>query len=177
MPYIILDRDGVINHESNEYIKSPEEWHPIPGSLEAIARLNQAGYQVLIATNQSGIARGFYSLEILSSIHEKCFQLLAALGGRIEEIFFCPHHPDAECFCRKPQPGLFLKMQEKYAVSFAETYYIGDSMSDMEVARVVGCKPILVLSGNGKMTLARHPELVTIPHFDNLSDAVNFILR
>lgn len=176
MPYIILDRDGVINHESNEYIKSPDEWHPIPGSLEAIARLNGAGYRVFVATNQSGVARGFYDLEILSSIHEKCFELLRQMGGHIEEIFFCPHHPDELCFCRKPKPGLFFQIQKKYAIPLADTYYIGDSITDIEVARVVGCKPILVLTGNGKSTLDLHPELLATPHFNNLSDAVNFIL-
>jgi len=143
--FIILDRDGVINYDSDHYIKSPEEWHAIPGSLEAIADLNRAGYHVVVATNQSGIARGHYDLETLDRIHEKLMRELASVGGYIDEIFFCPHHPNDHCECRKPKLGLFLQIQKKYTVHFAETYFIGDSYTDMQVAEATGCKPILYL--------------------------------
>src|SRR5579862_2669163 len=112
MPYIILDRDGVINYDSEAYIKSPEEWLPIPGSLEAIATLNRHGFRVLIATNQSGVSRGYYDLAMLDRIHEKLVAQLAAVGGCIEEIFFCPHHPDDHCVCRKPKPGMIYQIKD-----------------------------------------------------------------
>lgn len=175
---IILDRDGVINYDSLEYIKSPEEWEAIPGSLEAIAQLNRAGFYVIVVTNQSGIARGFYDLATLDEIHEKLTQELAAVGGHIEEIYFCPHHPDAHCQCRKPQPGLFQQIQKKYQVDFKDIYFIGDALTDVQVAQAVGCKPILVLTGKGQSTLERYPFLrEKIPCFDNLAVAVNFILN
>lgn len=177
MSYIILDRDGVINYESSEYIKSPDEWIPIPGSLEAIARLNKAGFKVLVATNQSGVARGFYDLETLNAIHEKFIQELASVGGYVEEIFFCPHHPEENCFCRKPRVGLIRQIQSKYPVDLKKTYFIGDNATDIEVAIAVGCQPILVLTGKGKKTLEMHSTLNTILHFENLSDAVDYIVN
>lgn len=176
MRFIILDRDGVINYESNEYIKSPAEWLPIPGSLEAIAQLNRAGFRVLVATNQSGVARGYYDIETLDAIHEKLMQELAAVGGYIDEIFFCPHHPDAHCFCRKPKPGLLYQIQEKYAVDFMQTYFIGDSTSDVEAAQRVGCIPILLHTGNGATSLEKYPALLNILHFADLAAAVEFII-
>ena len=114
MKLIILDRDGVLNEDSDEYIKSPEEWIPIPGSLEAVARLTQAGYRVVIASNQSGIARGYFDLETLHAMHEKMDRLLAALGGKVEAVFFCPHGPDEDCSCRKPKPGLLQEIAARY---------------------------------------------------------------
>lgn len=171
MPFIILDRDGVINYDSDFYIKSPAEWIPIPGSLEAIARLNRYGYQVLIATNQSGIARGYYDFETLDLIHEKLMRELAAVGGYIQEIFICPHHPDQQCMCRKPKPGLLQQMQEKYPVHFSEMYFIGDSMRDVEAARAMGCKPLLVLTGKYQ---AHNPS--DVPTFNDLAAAVDFVL-
>lgn len=176
MPYVILDRDGVINFDSDEYIKSPEEWNAIPGSLEAIAQLNRSGYRVLIATNQSGVARGYYGLDTLDLIHEKLMHELAAVGGYIEEIFFCPHHPDAKCACRKPQPGLLHKMAEKYPLNFAETFFIGDSFVDVSAARAVGCLPLLVRTGKGELALQKYPELAQIPNFMNLAEAVEYLL-
>jgi len=176
MPFIILDRDGVVNYDSDEYIKSPDEWIAIPGSLDAIAELNRHGYQVLVATNQSGVARGFYDLEILDRIHEKFMHELAAVGGHVDEIFYCPHHPDEKCPCRKPQPGLFYQMQQKYPLNLAETYFIGDSLSDVQVARLVGCKPILVQTGKGEKTLAQHAEVAGVPYFPNLAKAVDYVL-
>lgn len=176
MPFIILDRDGVVNYDSHEYIKSPDEWIAIPGSLDAIAQLNRHGFQVLIATNQSGVARGYYDLAVLDCIHEKFMQELAAVGGHIEEIFYCPHHPDEKCPCRKPQPGLLHKIQEKYALNFADTFFIGDSITDVQVALAVGCQPILVRTGKGEKTLANHPEVADIPHFANLAQAVDYVI-
>jgi len=177
MSFIILDRDGVINYDSDHYIKSPEEWHPIPGSLEAIARLNQAGFRVLVVTNQSGIARGLYDVATLTRIHEKLFQLLAKVGGHIEEIFFCPHHPDEHCLCRKPQPGLFQEIQKKYPIHFSETFFIGDSKTDVQVAQLTGCKPLLVLTGKGQDALAAVPELANVPHFTDLAQAVEYVCQ
>ncbi len=176
MSYIILDRDGVINHDSSEYIKSPDEWLPIPRSLDAVAALNRAGFRVIVATNQSGVARGYYDLETLSDIHEKMMRELAAVGGYVEEIFFCPHHPDECCACRKPQPGMMLAIQQKYGFSLTDTFFIGDSYADIGAAQAVGCKPILVMTGNGYLTLERHPELSVIPQFADLSDAVQYVL-
>lgn len=176
MPYIILDRDGVINHDSTEYIKSPEEWRPIPGSLEAIAQLNRAGFRVFIATNQSGIARGYYDIDILDLIHEKLMYSLSAVGGYIEEFFFCPHHPDEHCSCRKPRTGLLEQIAAKYPVNLLDTFFVGDSMSDIRAAQSAGCLPILVHTGNGKQTLQQHPELSSIPNFPDLAGAVQYII-
>ncbi|MDR3479060.1 MAG: D-glycero-beta-D-manno-heptose 1,7-bisphosphate 7-phosphatase [Gammaproteobacteria bacterium] len=176
MPFIILDRDGVINFDSDFYIKTPEEFLPIPGSLEAIAKLNRAGYHVLVATNQSGIARGYYDLPMLHRIHDKLRAELKKVGGVVEEIFFCPHHPDEKCACRKPQPGMFYDIQKKYGIHFADVFFIGDSLTDMHVAEVVGCKPILVLTSKGEKTLKNNPELSVIPQYANLAEAVDAIL-
>ncbi len=176
MSYIILDRDGVINFDSTQYIKSPDEWLPIPGSLEAIATLNRAGFRVLIATNQSGVARGLYDLDTLDQIHEKMMRELAAVGGYIEEIFFCPHHPDEGCACRKPQPGMLHAIQAKYGVPLADTFYIGDSLADVGAANAAGCKLLLVMTGNGHVTIERNPELSATPRFKDLSAAVQYIL-
>lgn len=177
MPFVILDRDGVINFDSNEYIKSPDEWHAIPGSLEAIAQLNRAGYRILIVTNQSGVARGYYDIETLDQIHEKMVHELASVGGFVEEIFFCPHHPEEYCHCRKPMPGLFHDILEKYSIDFTQTYFIGDSATDIQVAQKVGCLPLLVLTGKGQLTLEKHPEFeTTIPYFADLASAVEFIV-
>ncbi|HEX4044646.1 MAG TPA: D-glycero-beta-D-manno-heptose 1,7-bisphosphate 7-phosphatase [Gammaproteobacteria bacterium] len=174
--FIILDRDGVINYDSHEYIKSPDEWIPIPGSLNAIAQLNRSGFHVLVATNQSGVARGYYDIETLDRIHEKMMRELAAYGGYVEEIFFCPHHPDEQCVCRKPKPGLLQQMQSKYQFDFTKTFFIGDSWVDVQVAQTTGCKPLLVLTGNGQLTLTKHPEVNIVPHFPDLAAAVNHIV-
>lgn len=175
-PLIILDRDGVINYDSDYYIKSPDEWLPIPGSLTAIAQLNRAGFRVVIATNQSGVSRGLYDLDMLSHIHEKLIRELASVGGYIEEIFFCPHHPDENCDCRKPKLGMFKQIQAKYGMDLSNTFFIGDTYTDMQVAKEVPCKPILVLSGKGQQALITHPELASIPHFSDLAEAVRYVL-
>lgn len=175
---IILDRDGVINFDSYDYIKSPEEWHAIPGSLEAIAQLNRGGFRVLVVTNQSGVARGYYDIDMLGRIHAKLTDELAAVGGHIEEIFFCPHHPDEQCNCRKPKTGLLDRIKEKYTVDFANTYFIGDTATDVQTALATGCKPLLVLTGKaGEKAFENLEEARTVPKFRDLADAVNFILR
>ena len=149
MPLIILDRDGVINRDSDDYIKSPDEWLPIPGSLEAIARLNRAGYTVVVATNQSGIGRGYFDLATLQQIHEKMERELARLGGAIDAVFFCPHTPDDHCDCRKPKPGLLWEIAKKYDCDLAGVMAVGDSLRDIEAAQAVGAKPVLVRTGKG----------------------------
>lgn len=176
MSFIILDRDGVINFDSDLYIKSPDEWRPIPGSLEAIATLNRAGFRVVVATNQSGVARGLYDLETLDEIHEKMMRELAAFGGYVEEIFFCPHHPDEGCDCRKPKPGMLQQIQAKYNFNFASTFFIGDSWVDVTAAKTVGCKPLLVETGNGLRALADYPELKKIPRFADLAEAAQYVI-
>lgn len=157
-----------------EYIKSPDEWIPIPGSLEAIAQLNRLGYQVLVATNQSGIARGYYDFDTLDLIHEKLMRELAAVGGYIQEIFICPHHPDEHCSCRKPMPGLLQQMQKKYPINFANTFFIGDSIKDVEAAKAMGCKPILVLTGNYQLGQEQIPD---VPVLENLAAAVDYVRK
>jgi len=151
---VILDRDGVINFDSKEYIKSPSEWQPIPGSLNAIARLNQAGWQVLVATNQSGVARGFYDMHTLNAIHHKFQRLLTQAGGHVDAIFICPHGPDDNCSCRKPKPGLFLSAIKRFEIDPKRTYAVGDSLRDLQAASEAGCRPWLVRTGNGKKTQA-----------------------
>ncbi len=150
---IVLDRDGVINHDSAHFIKSPDEWRPIPGSLEAIARLNHAGYRVVVATNQSGIGRGLFDMATLNLIHEKMHKALALAGGRVDAVFFCPHTGDSDCECRKPKPGMLREISQRYAVDLADVPVIGDSLRDLQAAEAVGAKPMLVLTGKGEKTL------------------------
>jgi D-glycero-D-manno-heptose 1,7-bisphosphate phosphatase len=143
---IILDRDGVINYDSDAYIKSPDEWHAIPGSLEAIAQLNKAGIKVAIASNQSGVARGYFSEETLQKIHEKMSNELKKYTGHIDKIFYCPHGPNDNCDCRKPKPGLLLQAFQYFNVKPEEAYFVGDSQSDIDAASAAGCDAILVNS-------------------------------
>lgn len=152
MKLIILDRDGVINQDSDQYIKSPDEWRPIPGSLEAIARLNQWGYRVVVVTNQSGVGQGLYEMDTLNAIHDKMVKAAAQVGGRIDAIFFCPHTNDDKCSCRKPQPGLLQEVARRYNADLAGVPAIGDSLRDLQAAAAVGAQPILVLTGKGKKT-------------------------
>ena len=152
MKLVILDRDGTINHDSNDYIKSPAEWAPIPGSLEAIARLIQADYRVVVATNQSGIGRGLFDTKALFAIHDKLQRALGQVGGRIDAFFFCPHKADDNCRCRKPQPGMLLEVARRFNVSLEDVFMVGDSRKDLEAAAAAGARPVLVLTGNGAKT-------------------------
>jgi len=170
---VILDRDGVINHDSEHYIKSPQEWRPIVGSLEAIAQLNQANIRVAVATNQSGLARGLFTLDTLTAIHTSFQQQLQAVNGRIDHIAFCPHGPDDRCTCRKPQPGLVYQIEEQLQCSAKGQPFVGDSFRDLQAAESAGCQPILVLTGNGKKTYTeQRSKLKHIPIYDTLSDAI-----
>lgn len=150
---IVLDRDGVVNHDSDAYIKSPDEWRPLPGSLEAIARLNKAGYRVVVASNQSGIARGLFDVAMLGRIHAKMHQAVAAVGGRIDAVFFCPHGPGDGCACRKPRPGMLLEVLDRFQAQAAEVQVVGDQLRDLQAASSARCRPVLVLSGKGAATL------------------------
>lgn len=177
MKLVILDRDGVINHDSDNFIKSPDEWEAIPGSLEAIARLNQAGYRVVIASNQSGVGRGLFSIEDMNAIHDKMHRELSAIGGVIDAIFFCPHKPNDRCDCRKPKPGLFNEIARRFRTLLIGVPAIGDSLRDIEAARTAGAWPILVRTGNGLATLEKeNAELEGVPVHDNLSDVVEHLL-
>lgn len=166
---IILDRDGVINYDSIHYIKSPNEWHPIPGSLEAIVKLNKAGFRIAVATNQSGIARGYYTEETLHAIHKKMQKLLAEKGGKIDVIFYCPHHPSEKCECRKPQPGLLKKIGQHFQCSLENIPFIGDSACDVEAAMAAKATPIFITETEN-LTLP-------YPYFKNLEKAVEHILQ
>jgi len=152
MKLIILDRDGTINEDSDNYIKSPLEWKPIPGSLEAIARLTQGGWRCVVATNQSGIARGLFDMATLNAIHAEMHRAVNQAGGRIEAIFFCPHAADSNCECRKPKPGLLLEIAKRLDVELAGVPMVGDALRDLEAAVAAGAKPYLVLTGKGKKT-------------------------
>ena len=154
MKLIILDRDGVINVDSDQFIKSPEEWKPIPGSLEAIARLNQWGWRVVVASNQSGVGRGLFGMDTLNAINDKMVRSLAQVGGRLDAIFFCPHAADSTCDCRKPKPGMLLQIGERFNVDLAGVPVVGDSLRDLQAAVAAGAKPYLVLTGKGEITRA-----------------------
>jgi D-glycero-D-manno-heptose 1,7-bisphosphate phosphatase len=150
MNLIILDRDGTINEDRDDYIKSPEEWVPIPGSLEAIARLNHAGWHTVIATNQSGLGRGLFDMSALNSMHLKMNGLLAKVGGRIDAVFFCPHTPDDLCDCRKPLPGLITQIGTRFNVDLSTVHVVGDSLRDLQAGTAAGCPTHLVLTGKGR---------------------------
>ncbi|HTE15437.1 MAG TPA: D-glycero-beta-D-manno-heptose 1,7-bisphosphate 7-phosphatase [Burkholderiales bacterium] len=152
MKLIVLDRDGVINHDSAAYIKTPNEWRPIAGSLNAISRLNQAGFHVIVATNQSGIGRGFFDMAALNAIHDKMHKALAQAGARIDAIYFCPHTAEDHCHCRKPKTGMFEDIARRLNTPLAGVPLVGDSIRDLQAAATVGALPMLVLTGNGKKT-------------------------
>ena len=151
---VILDRDGVINVDSDAFIKSPDEWVAIPGSLEAIARLNQAGYRVAIASNQSGIGRGLFDMAALNAMHEKMNRAAAAVGGRIDAVFFCPHTQEDDCECRKPKPGMLQQIVERFEIDPEDTPVVGDSLRDLQAGAALGFATHLVLTGKGQKTLA-----------------------
>jgi D-glycero-D-manno-heptose 1,7-bisphosphate phosphatase len=176
MKLVILDRDGVINFDSDQFIKGPEEWKPIPGSLEAIARLNQAGYRVVVATNQSGIGRGLIDMGTLNAIHEKLNRALAQVGGRIDAFFFCPHASDAGCGCRKPAIGMFEEISRRLNQELDGVPAVGDSLRDLEAASKAGALPVLVLTGKGKKTLETGDLPKSTQVFDSLAKAVDALL-
>jgi len=153
MKLLILDRDGTINEDSDKYIKSPTEWRPLPGSLEAIARLTQAGWRVVVATNQSGIARGLFDMATLNAIHAEMHRAVAQAGGRIDAVFFCPHAADSNCECRKPRPGLLREIASRLDADLKDVPMAGDGLRDLEAAAAVGARPYLVLTGKGRKTL------------------------
>lgn len=179
MKLIILDRDGVINHDSDAYIKSPEEWKPIDGSLEAIARLNHAGYIVVVASNQSGLARGYFDIEALSAMHQKMDEMLVKIGGQVDAVFYCPHGPNDECDCRKPRPGMLLEIGQRFNVPLKDVVFIGDSISDIKAASNARAQAILVRTGKGvKAEKIMQAECkAPVPVFDDLASAVTEILR
>jgi D-glycero-D-manno-heptose 1,7-bisphosphate phosphatase len=150
---IVLDRDGVINYDSEQFIKSPDEWRPIPGSLEAISRLNHAGFRVVVATNQSGLGRGLFDMATLIAINDKMHKALGQLGGRIDAVFYCPHTADSGCECRKPKPGMLTEIGNRFCVELTGVPCVGDSVRDLQAAAAVEAQPILVLSGKGEKTL------------------------
>ena len=172
--YVLLDRDGVINHDSDEFIKSPEQWLPIEGSLEAIALFNQHGYKVVVVTNQSGLARGLFDAAMLGKIHAKMRHMTEEKGGKIDAIYFCPHGPDDGCNCRKPRPGLLVAFAGDNNVKLSGIAVIGDSLRDLQAAQAVGASPILVKTGKAQQTLHKNPNL-NIPIFENLYDAAEYI--
>ena len=176
MKLIILDRDGVINFDSDQFIKSPDEWKPIPGSLEAIARLTREGWRVVVATNQSGLARGLFEMVTLNAIHAKMHKAVAQAGGRIEAVFYCPHAADMNCDCRKPKSGLFNEIAARYGHDLKGVPAIGDSLRDLEAAVSVGARPVLVKTGKGAKTLAAGGLPENTPVFANLSEAVDHLL-
>ena len=149
---VILDRDGVINHDSDDYIKSPDEWQPLPGSLEAIARLCRADYTVVVATNQAGVGRGLFSQEMLIRIHRKMASSIRDKGGRLDSVFFCPHSPAEQCGCRKPKPGMLLEISDRLGIGLSGVPVVGDSLRDLEAAEAAGAIPVLVKTGRGRLT-------------------------
>jgi D-glycero-D-manno-heptose 1,7-bisphosphate phosphatase len=175
---VVLDRDGVINEDSDDYIRSPEEWEPVPGSMEAIASLSQAGYLIAVATNQSGLARGYFDEITLANIHKLMLARVEQAGGSIAVICYCPHHPEVACACRKPLPGLLNQIEAALECSVAGAWYVGDSLKDVQAARAKACRPILVRSGKGLATEATlsAEDRKGLPVFDNLAQAATYIL-
>lgn len=175
---VILDRDGVINRDSKEFVKNADEWIPIPGSIEAIAALSRAGFKVAVASNQSGLARGLFDEVALQSMHDKLTGLVAAAGGQVDRIAICPHGPDEDCACRKPRPGLILDLLQHFNVDAAETPFIGDSLRDLQAAAAAGVRPILVRTGNGdKAAAGLSGDLAAVAIFDDLQAAATSLLE
>jgi len=167
---VILDRDGVINRDSSDFVKSVDEWQPLTGSIEAIAKLSAAGYTVAVASNQSGLARGLFDKASLLAMHQKLHDLVSAASGQVDRVVFCPHGPDDACDCRKPKPGLLLELGRHYGVSLEDVPVIGDSLRDLQAAAAVGARPILVRTGNGASTAEQlPPELAEVEVFDDLA--------
>ncbi len=182
MKLIILDRDGVINEDAGDYIKSAEEWQPIPGSIEAIARLSRAGFTPVVATNQSGLARGLFDLDDLEAMHAKLTTLVEENGGKLEAIFYCPHHPDDDCKCRMPRTGMLDAIEAEFNTSVQSTWFVGDTLQDLQAGLTKGCRPCLVRTGRGQETEVQLAELLDpvdleqVRIFDHLDAAVTALL-
>jgi D-glycero-D-manno-heptose 1,7-bisphosphate phosphatase len=177
MRLVVLDRDGVINRESEAFVKSADEWQALDGSIDAIAALSRGGFRVAVASNQSGLARGLFDYGALYAMHEKMRDLVAEAGGRIDHIVICPHGPDDDCECRKPRPGLLIQIGEHFGVSMRGVPFIGDSIRDLQAAQDAGARPVLVRTGNGRSAEARLPApLSSVEVFDDLSAAAAALL-
>lgn len=175
---VILDRDGVINRDSREFVKTTDEWIPLPGSIEAIAELSCAGYTVTVASNQSGLARELFNRNALRAMHRKFRKLVAAKGGHVDRIVVCPHGPHDGCDCRKPRPGLLHRLARYYNTALTGVPVIGDSLRDLQAAAAAGARPILVRTGNGRKTEASlHSELASIEIFDDLAATATALLQ
>lgn len=175
---VILDRDGVINHESSAFVKTPAEWLPLPGSIEAIAALSKAGFAVAVASNQSGLGRGLFDRNALRAMHRKLRKLVSLAGGRIDRIVVCPHGPDDGCSCRKPKPGLLHRLGRYFDADLDDVPVIGDSLRDLEAAAAAGARPILVRTGNGRRTeAALKGALANTDVFDDLAEAAAALLK
>ncbi len=177
MSLIILDRDGVINHDSDDFIKTPAEWEPIEGSLEAIAKLNHAGYRVVVITNQSGIARGFLDVDTLTRIHSKMRRMISQVGGKLEAILYCPHGPEDGCDCRKPLDGAYNELAHRLRINLRDIPAVGDSLRDIQAAQAVGARPILVRTGKGEKTLADPALPKDIAVYDDLAAVADALLE
>jgi D-glycero-D-manno-heptose 1,7-bisphosphate phosphatase len=177
MKLVILDRDGVINYDSEAFIKSPEEWKPIPGSLEAIAHFTQAGYRVVVATNQSGIGRGLLDMGTLNAINDKMYKAAIQAGGRIDAMFFCPHTNSDNCDCRKPATGMFKEISERFGLGLTGVPAIGDSLRDLQAAAAVDALPVLVLTGKGKVTQLEEQLPPNTRIFPDLAAAADALAR
>ena len=176
MKLVILDRDGVINHDSDQYIKSPAEWRPIPGSIEAIARLHQGGYRIAVATNQSGIGRGLFDMATLNAINDKMMELVFRQGGRIDALFFCPHTAAEGCACRKPRTGMFEEIAARFHTELKGVPVVGDSLKDLQAAEAVGAQPLLVLTGKGPRTREGGGMPRKTQVFENLAEAARHLV-
>jgi D-glycero-D-manno-heptose 1,7-bisphosphate phosphatase len=172
--YVLLDRDGVINLDSDDFIKSPEEWLPIEGSLEAIALLNACGYKVVVVTNQSGVERGLFDATMLEKIHDKMHRLVNEKGGVISAVYYCPHGPDSHCECRKPKAGLLKAFAADFDADLTTIAVVGDSLRDLQAALAVDAQPILVKTGKGQQTLTNNPQFNSLV-FENLYEAAKYI--
>jgi len=175
MKLVILDRDGVINHDSDQYIKSPAEWRPIPGSIEAIARLHQGGYRIAVATNQSGIGRGLFDMATLNAINDKMMEMVFRQGGRIDALFFCPHTAAEGCDCRKPRTGMFEEIAARFHTELKGVPVVGDSLKDLQAAEAVGAQPLLVLTGKGPRTRNDGGLPKKTQVFENLAEAARHL--
>ena len=176
MKLIVLDRDGVINYDSDLYIKSPAEWRPIPGSIEAIARLNQHGFRVAVATNQSGIGRGLFDMATFNAINDKMMELVFRQGGRIDALFFCPHTATEQCGCRKPRTGMLEEIAARFHTEMRGVPFVGDGLKDLQAAEAVGAQPVLVLTGKGKKTQAEGGVPKSTLVFEDLAEASRHLI-